>query len=56
MNQFDENILQGKVLVYECGGAIIIGKNGKSYRVVDEYLDKIIKEKELECQALEKNR
>jgi hypothetical protein len=48
MNKFDENLLQGLPLIYECGGVIIIGKNGKSYRVVDEYFDKIIKEKEAE--------
>ena len=48
MSEFDENLLQGKVLIYECGGVIIIGKNGKSYRVVDEYFDKIRKEKEAE--------
>ena len=56
MIEFDENLLQGKVLIYECGGVIIIGKNGKSYRIIDEYFDKIRKEKELECQALVKNR
>lgn len=56
MIEFDENLLQGKVLIYECGGVIIIGKNGKSYRIIDEYFDKIIKEKEQECRALEKNR
>lgn len=48
MNSFDENLLQGKILIYECGDAIIIGKNGKSYRVLDEYLDKIRKEKAIE--------
>lgn len=56
MNKFDENLLQGKILIYECGGVIIIGKNGKSYRVVDEYLDQIRKQKEQECRALENNR
>ena len=56
MNKFDENLLQGKVLIYECGCAIIICKDGIARKVNDEYLDKIIKEKELECQVLEKNR
>jgi len=50
MNKFDENILQGKVLIYECGDVIVLGKNGKSYRVVDEYFDRIIKEKQAEAQ------
>lgn len=57
MNKFDENLLQGLPLIYECGCVIIRGKDGVVHKLNDEYFDKIRKEKELElCQDLEKNR
>lgn len=57
MNKFDENLLQGLPLIYECGCVIIRGKDGVVYKLNDEYFDQIRKEKELElCQALEKDR